>query len=90
MHHFPHVVACSFVQLRQSNATKKRGATSNNVQIEPHVLGTHSDGEEGKTNAAFETKGHGMLLLCFEEEGDCCYNSKRMGSHIIPSVGLDG
>ncbi len=62
---------------------------SNNVQTEPHVLGTHLDGEEGKTNATFETDGHGMLLLCFEEERDyCCI--KRMGSHKIPSAGLDG
>jgi hypothetical protein len=27
------------------------------VWTEPHVLGTHSDGEEGKTDATFETKG---------------------------------
>jgi hypothetical protein len=53
-------------------------------------LGTHSDGEEGKTYVAFKTKGQGMLLLCFEEEGDCCYNKRRMGSHKIPSIGSDG
>jgi hypothetical protein len=42
-------------------------------------LGTHSNGEEGKIDAAFETKGHGMLFLCFEEERNCYYNNRRMG-----------
>jgi hypothetical protein len=57
--------------------------------VEPHVLGTHSDGEEGKTDATFEIEGQGMLLLCSKEEGDCCCR-RRMGSHIMPSAGLDG
>jgi hypothetical protein len=59
------------------------------VRTKPHVLGTHLDGEEGKTNASFVTEGQGMLLLCFEE-GDCCCNNMRMGNHKIPSAGLDG
>jgi hypothetical protein len=68
-------------------ASQKITMTSSSVQTKPHVLDTHSDGEEGKTDAAFETEGQGMLLLC-SEEGDCC--SRRMGSHRIPSAGLDG
>jgi hypothetical protein len=59
-------------------ASRKTTTTSNSVRIEPHVLGTHLDGEEGKTDAAFETKGQGMLLLCSQEEGDCC-SSRRLG-----------
>jgi hypothetical protein len=38
-------------------------------------LGTHLDGEEGKTDATFEIEGQGMLLMCYEEKGDCCYSS---------------
>jgi hypothetical protein len=62
---------------------------SNNVRTKPHVFGTHSNGEEGKTNAAFKIEGQGMLLMC-SEEGNCCCSNKRMGSHRIPSVRLDG
>ncbi len=68
--------------------SRKTITTSSSVWTEPHVLGTHSDDEERKTAAAFETEGQGMLLLC-SEKGDCCC-SRRMGSHRIPSAGLNG
>jgi hypothetical protein len=42
-----------------------------------------------KEEGAFETEGQGMLLLCSKKEGDCCCR-RRMGSHKIPLVGLDG
>jgi hypothetical protein len=63
---------------------------SSSVRTEPHVLGTHSDGEEGKIDASLEIEGQGMLLLCSEEEGNCCSRRRRMESHKIPSAGLDG
>jgi hypothetical protein len=56
---------------------------SSHVQTEPHVLGTHSDGEEGKIDATFEIEGLGMLLLCSKEEGDCCCNRRRMGRDVV-------
>jgi hypothetical protein len=69
-------------------ASRTTTMTSSSVRTEPHVLGTRSNGEEGKTNATFEIEGQGMVLLC-SKEGDCCY-SRRMGSHRIPSARLHG
>jgi hypothetical protein len=41
---------------------------SNNVRIEPHVLGTHSDGEEGKTDVAFQTRDKGCYLCALKKK----------------------